>query len=95
MITRPCCSAGTYACAFSKGSRRVMHRCNIFQKNFCKDLAGQFHFGSRTSFEVSKMVEVPEGYKLIFRTTKVDPRTGKVLYARNYGLRAWPILIPA
>ncbi len=28
---------------------------------------------------------------VIFRTWLKDPRTGKILYARSYGLRAWPI----
>lgn len=39
-------------------------------------------------------IEVPDGYKLIFRATRKDPRTGKVLHARQFGLKAWPILVP-
>lgn len=31
--------------------------------------------------------------EVIFRAWRKDPRTGKILYARNYGLRAWPIPI--
>lgn len=40
------------------------------------------------------MVPVPTGYKLIFRRYRKDPRTGRVLNAAHYGLKAWPILIP-
>lgn len=29
----------------------------------------------------------------IFRASRKDPRTGKILYARTYGLKAWPITI--
>lgn len=38
--------------------------------------------------------KVPPGYRLIFRPSRVDPRTGKTLWARTYGLRAWPIIVP-
>ena len=31
--------------------------------------------------------------RLIFRRYRTDPRTGRVLDARHYGLRAWPIWI--
>lgn len=37
--------------------------------------------------------DIPPGYKLIFRPYRKDPRIGKTLWARNYGLRAWPILV--
>ena len=40
-----------------------------------------------------RRIYVPPGYRLVFRATRTDPRTGKVLHARAYGLRAWPILI--
>jgi hypothetical protein len=30
---------------------------------------------------------------VIFRSWRKDPRTGKILYARNYGLKAWAIPI--
>lgn len=30
---------------------------------------------------------------VVFRAWRKDPRTGKILYARNYGLKAWPIPI--
>lgn len=36
----------------------------------------------------------PESRKrVIFRPWRIDPKTGKKLWARNYGLRAWPIRI--
>lgn len=41
-----------------------------------------------------RRTHVPPGYRLVFRTTRVDPRTGRVLHARAYGLKAWPILVP-
>jgi hypothetical protein len=37
----------------------------------------------------------PPGYRYIFRPWRTDPRSGRILYARNHGLRAWPILVPA
>lgn len=37
----------------------------------------------------------PPGKRYIFRTTRKDPETGKVLYASAYGLKAWPILVDA
>lgn len=40
-----------------------------------------------------EVAAVDEKHKsnVIFRAWRKDPRTGKILYARNYGLRAWPI----
>jgi hypothetical protein len=38
--------------------------------------------------------DVPKGYKLIFRAWKHD-KNGNRLYARDYGLRGWPLLVPA
>jgi len=35
----------------------------------------------------------PPGQKYIFRPWRKCPKTGKVLWARNYGLKAWPILV--
>ena len=35
----------------------------------------------------------PPGKKIIFRPWKTDPHTGERIYASNYGLRAWPILV--
>ena len=34
-----------------------------------------------------------KGYRLIFRSWRRCPRTGKKLYARAYGLKAWPIWV--
>lgn len=39
-------------------------------------------------------IDVPEGYTLIFRATRTDPKTGRVQHARHYGKKAWPILVP-
>jgi len=36
---------------------------------------------------------VPPGKKLIFRATRIDPKSGKLLYAKHYGITAWPILV--
>ena len=36
---------------------------------------------------------VPKGYRLIFRAWKTD-RKGNRMYARDYGLRGWPLLVP-
>jgi hypothetical protein len=35
----------------------------------------------------------PPGKKLIFRAWKTDPITGERLWARQYGLRAWPMWV--
>lgn len=39
-------------------------------------------------------VEVPKGMKLIFRPYRKDPKSGQIQYAKNHGLKAWPILVP-
>ncbi len=36
----------------------------------------------------------PPGYRYIFRPWRKCAHTGKVLYAKAFGLKAWPILIP-
>lgn len=36
----------------------------------------------------------PPGYRYIFRPVRKCAHTGKVLYAKAFGLKAWPILIP-
>ena len=41
----------------------------------------------------SKKLDVPKGYRLIFRAWKHD-KNGNRLYAKDYGLRGWPLLIP-
>lgn len=40
-----------------------------------------------------KKIKVPPGMKLIFRASKTCPRTGKVMYAKDYGLKAWPLFV--
>lgn len=42
-----------------------------------------------------KLPPAPPGYRYIFRPWRKDPKTGKTLYASSYGLKAWPILVPA
>jgi len=42
---------------------------------------------------MAKRIVVPPGKKLIFRPWRKCPKTGRVLYARQFGLRAWPILV--
>ena len=37
---------------------------------------------------------VPTGFKLIFRASKTDPRTGETIYAKDYGYKGFPILVP-
>ena len=36
--------------------------------------------------------KIKEGYHLIFRPYKKD-KNGKIRYARNYGHKAWPMLV--
>ena len=43
---------------------------------------------------MKRKLYAPKGYKYVFRATKRDPRTGRVMHASAYGLRAWPILVP-
>jgi hypothetical protein len=35
----------------------------------------------------------PPGKKLIFRAWRTDPVTGKILWAKMYGLKAWPMWV--
>jgi hypothetical protein len=37
--------------------------------------------------------KLPGKQKLIFRAWRVDPVTGERLWAKNFGLRAWPIWV--
>jgi len=37
----------------------------------------------------------PPGKKVIFRPWRICPKTGDKLWARAYGLRAWPIYVDA
>jgi len=41
-----------------------------------------------------KRIVSPPAYRLVFRPWRTCPRTGRRLYAKMFGLRAWPILIP-
>jgi hypothetical protein len=36
---------------------------------------------------------IPEGHKVIFRSC-ITLKNGTVIYARNYGIRAFPMLVP-
>lgn len=40
-----------------------------------------------------RRMPVPPGKKLIFRTWRRCEKTGQILHASAFGLRAWPILI--
>lgn len=35
-----------------------------------------------------------DGTVLIFRASKTDPKTGETIYARDFGLRGFPIRVP-
>ncbi len=35
----------------------------------------------------------PPGKKRIFRAWRIDPVTGERIWAKHYGLRAWPIWV--
>jgi hypothetical protein len=39
-------------------------------------------------------LEIPAGMKLIFRRYRKDPKSNQLLDARQYGCKAWPILVP-
>jgi hypothetical protein len=43
--------------------------------------------------EGTEKVNVPAGFMLIFRASKLD-KDGNKLYSRDYGLRGFPILVP-
>lgn len=36
----------------------------------------------------------PAGMKWVFRPWRHCPKTNKVLYARTFGFKAWPMLVP-
>lgn len=46
------------------------------------------------SSQKGRKVHVPPGYRLKFSPWRLCPVTGQRLYARDYGYRAWPILVP-
>jgi hypothetical protein len=35
----------------------------------------------------------PPGYRYVYRPWRRDPNTQRILYASEFGLRAWPILV--
>ncbi len=41
-----------------------------------------------------KLPPAPSGLRYIFRASRKCPKTGEVLLASAYGLKAWPILVP-
>ena len=34
------------------------------------------------------------GFRLIFRPWRIDPRTGRKLWAKHHGKKAWPMWVP-
>jgi len=36
---------------------------------------------------------IPEGYEVIFRAS-ITLRNGTVIYAKDYGIRGFPVLVP-
>lgn len=59
------------------------------------------HFGSKgkirpevESVMTKRHMPPPPGYRYIFRPWRTCPKTGERLYAKAFGLRAWPILVP-
>jgi len=38
-------------------------------------------------------LSLPPGKKIIFRAWRIDPVTGERLYAKQYGYKAWPIVV--
>jgi hypothetical protein len=49
--------------------------------------------GKRSAGDKKKPTQAKPGHVLIFRRFRTDPRTGKVLDAHWFGLRAWPIWV--
>lgn len=48
----------------------------------------------KNSMQLELPLPVPDGIKLIFRPWRTT-RTGKVLWAKHYGIRAWPMYVKA
>lgn len=42
-----------------------------------------------------KLPPPPPGMRYIFRASRKCIATGQVLYAKDFGLKAWPILVSA
>ncbi len=58
-------------------------------------------FGLNGKIRLEKDCEVtkrqftpPPGYRYVFRPWRTCPKSGNKLYAKAFGLRAWPILVP-
>jgi hypothetical protein len=43
--------------------------------------------------KVTNKLVVPEGFRVIYRAWKTD-KDGNRIYAREFGYKAWPIVIP-
>jgi hypothetical protein len=41
----------------------------------------------------AEKLTVPKGFMLIFRASKTD-KDGNKVYAKDYGLRGWPLVVP-
>jgi hypothetical protein len=41
-----------------------------------------------------KLPQAPPGFRYIFRASRKCPKSGEVLLASAFGLKAWPILVP-
>jgi hypothetical protein len=52
------------------------------------------HTSNSIESEVKVMADSKFKGFVIFRAWVTNPKTGKRLYARDYGKRAWPIYIP-
>ena len=42
---------------------------------------------------MKRKLVAPPGKRYVFRPYRKDPVTGKVLWASQFGLKAWPILV--
>lgn len=65
-----------------------------FSVSIAQGYNSQFCLGE-TFFIMStkKKIKVPKGHHLIFRRFRRDPKSGKMLDAKLYGIKAWPIVV--
>ena len=42
-----------------------------------------------------RKITPPDGYKVIFRPYYTHPKSGRVVWAKHYGRKAFPILVKA
>ncbi len=49
--------------------------------------------GGEGAMDGNSKLSVPKGFRLIFRAWKRD-KDGNKLYAKDYGLRGWPLFVP-